>query len=442
MRLIPIITACLVAALLYAIVIERERLMAFVQSSSPAMSNPDAPAPENDADVTIVATPKATTKPHDGAVAVMARRSVARETDSAVILRGETQALRQVDVLAESSGKVNSPPLRKGAFVDEGDLLCQLDPGTSVISLAEANSRLAEARARIPETKARVPEAEARVEEAKAQLEEAQINANAASKLSQGGFASDTRVANTQAAVRSAEAGVRGAEAGLTAARAGMEGVDAAIQSAEAAVARAQTEIDNLKIHAPFSGLLETDSAELGALLQGGGGGGGAALCATIIQLDPVKLVGFVPEMSVSRVEVGAGARARLIEGGSVEGRVTFLSRSADAVTRTFRVEITVPNPDLAVRAGQTAEIAIAAEGALAHLLPQSALTLDDSGVLGVRTIAADGTALFVPINVLRDTSDGIFVTGLPDTADVIILGQEYVTDGIPVAPSFEEVIQ
>lgn len=441
MRLIPILTAILVAAFLYGVVIERDRLLAFVQSVSPAALIGEG---ADTADETATATPDvpeaaAPEEPVDGAVAVMARRSVAREVDTAVILRGETQALRQVDVLAESSGKVISTPLRKGAFVEAGQILCQLDPGTSVISLAEAESRLAEARARIPETNARIPEAEARIAEAKALLQEAQINANAATKLSQGGFASDTRVANTQAAVRSWEAGVRSAEAGLTAARAGMDGVDAAIQSAEAGVARAQTEIDNLTIHAPFSGLLETDTAELGSLMQTQGG---SALCATIIQLDPVKLVGFVPELSVNRIEVGANARARMTEGDDVEGRVTFLSRSADEVTRTFRVEITVANPDLALRAGQTAEIGVEADGALAHLLPQSALTLDDSGALGIRTITADSTALFMPVTVLRDTIQGVFVTGLPDTVDVIIMGQEYVTDGVPVAASFEEVIQ
>ena len=71
--------------------------------------------------------------------------------------------------------------------------------------------------------------------------------------------------------------------------------------------------------------------------------------CATILQLDPIKLVGFVPEADVGRVTVGAPAGARLVEGGTVSGKVTFVSRSADETTRTFRVEIEVPNADLAI---------------------------------------------------------------------------------------------
>ena len=236
--------------------------------------------------------------------------------------------------------------------------------------------------------------------------------------------------------MRSAEAAVTSAEAGLKAARSGLESLEAAVESARAAVERAETEIARLTITAPFAGLLESDAAELGSLLQPG------ALCATVIQLDPIKVVGFVPETEISRVALDARAGARLNGGRQVEGRVTFVSRSADPVTRTFRVEITVPNPGLEIRDGQTAEIAIEAEGQKAHLLAASTLTLNDAGRLGVRVVDADSRVRFVPVRVLRDTAEGVYVTGLPDEADVITVGQEYVTEGVTVAPSFEEVIQ
>ena len=169
---------------------------------------------------------------------------------------------------------------------------------------------------------------------------------------------------------------------------------------------RAQEEIDRLTIMAPFAGYLETDTAELGSLLQPG------SPCARIIQLDPIKLVGFVPEAQVDRVTVGAIAGARLASGRDAMGEVSFVSRSADERTRTFRVEITVPNPDVAIRDGQTADILIRSAGIPAHLLPASAMTLDDSGTLGVR-IVADGVVQFVPVRMLRDTANGVWLTGL-----------------------------
>src|SRR6056297_663612 len=421
MRPIPVLTAILVTAFLYLAVFEREALIAAALG--------DAEAGQDARQELAGATDGEPVQPERPAIGVVALRSEAREIDSAVVLRGQTRALREVEVRAETQARVTSEPLRKGQFVEAGDTLCRLDPGTREAARDEAVARLAEARSRLPEAEARQTEARARLEEAFARLEEARINDNAASKLSQDGFASEARVATARAAVRGAEAQIETAKSGLETAKSG-------IAAAAAAVAAAETEIARLTISAPFAGLLESDTAELGSLLQPG------ALCATVIQLDPVQLVGFVPETDVSRIEQGAMAGARLASGGEVQGKVTFLSRRADETTRTFRVEIQVPNPDLALRDGQTAEIVISAAGTKAHLVPQSALTLDNDGTLGVRLVSDENTAPFMPVSLLRDTPNGVWLSGLPDEANVIIIGQEYVTDGVKVTPSYQELGQ
>ena len=225
---------------------------------------------------------------------------------------------------------------------------------------------------------------------------------------------------------------MQGSEASIQSAKSGVESARSGIQSAEAAVAAARKEIERLHVTAPFSGILESDTAELGALLQPG------ALCATIIQLDTIKLVGFVPETEVDRVVVGAQAGARLATGREVAGTVSFLSRSADPLTRTFRVEIAVANPDLSIRDGQTVEIIVSAAGTTAHLLPSSSLTLNDEGTLGVRHVI-DGRARFAPVEILRDTVQGVWVSGLPEAAEIIVVGQEFVIDGVKVDATIRE---
>ena len=410
MRIIPILTAIIVTVALYFAVMERDKLVAFATG---------APADGNATDAAAAAPAPEASAPARPLVRVFARHSKAQVIDSAVVLRGETQAARSVELRAETAGQVVSEPLRKGSFVQEGQVLCQIDAGTRPAMVAEARARLVEARAR-------VPEAAARVAQARAQLKEAELNRNAASKLSKDGFASETRLAAT-------EATVSGAKAAVETALSGLETVQANIQSAEAALAGAEKELERLEIKASFAGLLESDTAELGSLLQPGG------LCATVIQLDPIKLVGYVPEAQVGRIEVGALAGARLSDGRELRGRVTFLSRRADDTTRTFRLEIEVPNADLSVRDGQTAELLIASDGAKAHLLPQSTLILNDDGVLGVRLVGDGNLTVFAPVQLLRDTVQGVWVTGLPDAADVITVGQEYVVEGVEVAPSFQE---
>lgn len=432
MRLIPFITALLVVVFLYLIVVERDRLLAFAYGDSVAMTaaaasepavalegdaSDAAPADADGADSATASAPAS----QEGAslVRVVTIASQARQIDSAVVLRGQTEADRIVEVRAETSGLVISEPLPRGISVTSGQQLCRLDMGTSQANLAEAKARLLEAQARIPSARAAVLEAEARLEEAK-------INDNAARVLSEGGFASTTRVASTAASVKAAEAAIQSATSGL-------ESTQAGIESAEAMVAAAEREVDRLSIVAPFDGVLESKTAEIGSLMQPG------SLCGTVLRLDPIRIVGFVPEAEVNRVTVSALAGARLTTGQEVTGQVTFVSRSADPTTRTFRVEIAVPNPDLSIRDGQTAEIAIASEGAQAHLLPQSALTLNDEGTLGVRVIDDSNTVHFAAVEVLQDDVDGIWVSGLDDDADVIVVGQEFVTAGVQVNPTFRE---
>lgn len=600
MRFFSIVTALLVTVSLYLLIFERPALLAFANGETEAEATAATPEPEAEPE-----TP--------AGIGVVAVTSVASDIEQVVLMRGQTEAARDVDVRAETNGEVISEPLRKGTYVEAGDLLCRIDPGTREVSLAEAEARLAEARSRVPEAEARLaeamaavpaararileaeakvpeararqaeaeanipaaearlseararipeaearlaearakvpeaearlaeamanipaaqsrltealarlPETEARVIEANARVNEATINLNAATQLAKGGFAAETRVASAQAAADSAAAGVetaktqlQGAKAGVESAKGAIEGAKAAvqaakslvegalagiqsarsqvenaaagvetaksnvegakaalqsaksqvesaaagvvsaqsqlegalagvqsaksgvesaksgIQSAEAGVAAAKKEIERLEIRAPFAGLLETDTAELGSLLQAGG------LCATIIQLDPIKLVGFVPETHVEDVRLNAPAGARLATGQEVAGTVRFLSRSADAATRTFRVEVEVPNADLSIRDGQTVEISVQSDSRRAHLVAQSSLTLNDDGDLGVRIVDGNSRAAFRPVTVLRDTVDGVYIAGLDDHVDIITVGQEFVTDGVLVRPTF-----
>lgn len=418
MRIFPIITAAVVCVALFFVILNRQALVDFAAGFSSQQAPEEAQDTVESAEDT--PAPAAETRP-SGTVHVVALRSEATLEADALFLRGRTEAARQVTVSAETSGRIISEPIRAGASVEEGQLLCEIDLGTRRAALSEAQAGRTEAAARLPE-------AEARLAEARATLSAAEIDANAADRLSEQGFASTTRAASAAATLSAAEAAIRSAQAGVEAAAAG-------ILAADAAVDRAMEEIDRLSIHAPFEGILESDTAELGTLLQPG------SPCATVIQLNPMKLVGFVPESEVSRVQLGTQAGARLATGQQVVGEVTFLSRSADPQTRTFRVEVTIDNSDLMLRDGQSANILVETAGTPSHLLPASALTLNDDGVLGVRA-AVDGITEFMPVRMLRDTARGVLVADLPDMVDVIVVGQEFVTAGTPVEVTYQELTQ
>src|SRR5690606_18859464 len=131
----------------------------------------------------------------------------------------------------------------------------------------------------------------------------------------------------------------------------------------------------------------------------------------------------------------GLKADISTVTGQTVSGEVTYIASVADNATRSFPVEIEIPNADFAIRDGVTAQATVNIGTAPGQLLPQSVLTLDDEGVLGVRTVE-DGKVAFYPVTIVSDTRDGVWVTGLPPIAQVITVGQESVTAGQAVEAS------
>ena len=178
------------------------------------------------------------------------------------------------------------------------------------------------------------------------------------------------------------------------------------------------------KVKAPFDGYLETFSVKEGDYLNTG------AVCATIIDPDPMRLIGEISEKEINFVKVGAKAVAELISGKKVEGVVSFVSTSANKGTRTFRVEIDVKNSDRSIRDGVSAQIAIEGDTILAHKISPSILMLGEAGELGIRTVNEDDQVEFKKIEILEDSMEGIWITGLPKNTRIITVGQEYVFQG------------
>ena len=55
---------------------------------------------------------------------------------------------------------------------------------------------------------------------------------------------------------------------------------------------------------------------------------------------------------------------------------------------------------------------------------------LGEDGELGIRTVNQDNQVDFKKIEILEDSMDGIWVTGLSENIRIITIGQEYVFQG------------
>ena len=296
-------------------------------------------------------------------------------------LRGHTKAEATVTAVAKTGDTVVAVAVREGQNVRMDDLLCTLDNGTRQAGVNQAKAAVAQANAAL--TKARTD-----------------LNTN--ESLRAKGLAAANSGEGFAAALSAAEANHEAAVAGLE---------------------NAQVELSRAEIRATVPGVIQRPIAEVGDMLNIGDP------CAAIVQLDPMVFVGAVPQSRIDLAKLGLAAQIKTINGTTATGKVTYIAVSSDPATRSFPVEIAFPNPDGRVKDGLTAEATVDLGTIPAHLLPQSVMTLDSEGKLGVQTVEA-GIVVFHPITILQDTRAGVWVTGLPASADIIILGQEYVTVG------------
>jgi membrane fusion protein, multidrug efflux system len=284
-----------------------------------------------------------------------------------VPLRGRTQAKTLVSVVPQTSGTITEVLVSKGQTVAEGDVLCRLDKGDRQAAVAQAEAAVATAQTAL----------------------------------------------DSNAELR---------KQGLAPANSGLQ-LEAALKQAQAALDNANTELSRTDVKATISGVVQDPLASVGSMA------GPQVPCATIVQLDPMLFKTQVPEARIGYAKLGLVATVTTVTGQSVEGKVSYISSVADDATRSFAAEIEIPNADGKVLDGITASAIVNVGTAPGHLLPQSVLTLDDDGVLGVRVVEG-GKVAFYPITIVQDTREGVWVTGLPPQVDVITVGQEFVSAG------------
>ena len=307
---------------------------------------------------------------------VRARVINAQPFTQQLTVRGRTETKRAVAIRAETAGRIIDRPIERGSAVEEGDLLCRLA----------------------------IDDRQAGLNEAREALNQRHIEYRGALKLKAQGFQSDTAIAQAKARLAQAEAQLK----------------------------RSQIEVARTEIRAPFAGLVEDTHLEVGDYVSPGNP------CATVVDLHPMLLVGEVAEKDVLSVQVGKTAEAELTTGRTVAGEITFVAQQSRNETRTYPIEVHVDNQDRSLRSGITAEIQIPVREVLAQKVSPALLALNDGGEVGVRILDADNRVQFLLVNILDDEPDGVWLTGLPNRATLITVGQELVVPGEQVLVEYE----
>ena len=308
---------------------------------------------------------------------VIVRPAILTPHNVSVSLKGSTEPDREVTVRSETMGTVTNAQVKEGQSVNRGAVLCGLDVESRAARIAEAEAGVAAAR----------------------------LDFDADRQLEEKGWTTSNRAASSRAV---------------------LDGAEAALQAAK-------IELSKTRITAPFNGVFETRAAELGDFLSVG------APCGRLVDLDPIIVAVDATEDQLGAIDPSQPVAVQLSTGLDAVGTVRFIARTASAQTRTFRIEVEIPNPEAKIPAGLTASVKLGLGEVPAVLTTPATLVLHDDGRVGVRYVDTSDLVQFTEVSIVDDAPDGIWVTGIPSGVNLLAAGQDYLKEGVKVSTRLGE---
>jgi RND family efflux transporter MFP subunit len=209
-----------------------------------------------------------------------------------------------------------------------------------------------------------------------------------------------------------------------------MDHLESGARQSAAAADLAKKRLADTRLAAPISGIIARRAIEVGATVAPG------QPVFTIVALDPVRVRVGVPESDIGHIVEGAAATVRIPAlDTSFVGRVSLIGVAADPATRSYSVEISVPNPARRMRAGMVAEATITTRETTSAMVVPAAAVLHDGTANGTTIVyvldrdAAHVRARRVTTGAARGDSLEI-TSGLTENDRVVVAGQQRLRDG------------
>ena len=338
--------------------------------------------------------------------------------DQSIELQGQTIHNKKIDVKSETSGNISEINFSRGDKVNKNlslVLISMDDRKEKLLSAQKDLERLS--KELILNEKNRDNLLRQNIEKIKLY----EIEYASAKQLIDKGLSSKSKLSLASFNLANAEADREDIKIKFESTLANLE---AQITNVKSLLKNIKLDIAKTNISAPFDGIIsekmveETEFISIGTPLF------------TIIDLDPIKIEGYLSEFDVNKVSVGTNALIEDSNGIKKNGTITFISPSAEISTRTFEITIEANNKDLTYKSGITTKIIIKGSELKAHKIPPSILTLLDDGTVGVKAVNKENNVVFYPTKTIKDTIDGMWVSGLPESVNLIISGQEYISIG------------
>ena len=312
---------------------------------------------------------------------VLVKKLIKRKFEKKLKFSGFTEASRIVILKSQVEGKISSKFFEKGKAYKAGAQLILIDPEDKIAKLKEM---------------------EALLNQRKKEYEVAE-------NLFKKGFRSEVKLSESRTN----------------------------FEKALALYEKSQVKLNNTKIYVPFDSIVEDSYVELGDYLKKGDP------IAKVVDLDPIFITINITEKEIDKIKKGQTASIKISE-KLYEGKVNYVSRTSDKLTRNFKVQIKLSNTNNDIISGLSSEIQIGTKNESAFFISSSLISLDNNGILGIKVIRNNKVS-FIPIEILSDVGNGYWIKLKKLIAEDILIitqGSEYVIDGDLISFKFEENVQ
>ena len=362
--------------------------------------------------------------------------SVQNETINRTIrANGVSEAAFDVTVSSKIDGNIIRIPATEGNEIKQGDVLVVLDKGTLPEQIAAAKAELNAAEksydAAQKQSKGTLKE---ELVAARANLVVTEKRLSIANELAKENFTAPVELAQMKADYENARVQLAKIETAQNY-RSELEVAQnmARVEAARASLAVLETQLEDSTIRSPVSGLLETLHVEKGERMRRD------AAAATILGMDTLSVIVAVPQNDIAQISVGDMVDVKIAGAGTNRGKVTKIASRSNQATRTFDVEVSVQNKDRKLRGGVTVEATIDVGTIAAFGLSPAHLSVSSDGSLFAK-VSVDGIVQKIDVNMVRSGGEKVFVSGLPDGAIVLTVGQAFVEAGDNVDVVLETV--
>ncbi|MGH7534987.1 MAG: efflux RND transporter periplasmic adaptor subunit [Gemmatimonadales bacterium] len=297
----------------------------------------------------------------------------------AILATGQIEAMQSIELRPEIEGRLAEILVREGAVVAQGTALFKVDD---------------------------------------AELKAAVARAEADRDLARQGLAR-ARELLTQKASSPAE----------------LERAEATMRSNQAQLDLLQVRLDRTTVRAPFGGIVGQRFVSLGDYVTTD------TRLVSLQTVSPQRAVFQVPERYAEQLARGqqVAFRVAALPGKEFTGRVDFVDPVVQLPARTIMVKAGVPNPRRELQAGMFIEVR------LATAVRPDAVVVPEDAVLPLQGatfvwVAKDGKATRRQVELGVRTPGFVEIKGGVEAGDqVVVGGQERLSEGAPVAPKIVE---